>query len=203
MSNNNNNNQTQKTDWKMYLSLVLYAILGIAIGFLVYKGVTYFNNKESNKDKKIMQHDKGDMVQSDLIAYVGNVSHNFEGTQSASITFKHDKNQTVEQGTDSKSKYFYIKNADGQTLATIYMSYEGGRGFSAVDYLSEVIAKAVPTVSAPITMNHASTTWMYAATANSEWHIMPSTDGAWLLIMENKKENGKSVTSVKETIVIK
>ena len=62
MSDQNNNNQNNNSNkfneikdavlkdrsWKMYVSLVLYAILGLALGYIVAKGVLYIVNRPNN-----------------------------------------------------------------------------------------------------------------------------------------------------------
>ena len=164
MSNNNNNNNNKsenksdnkpvnKKESNVYVSLILYAILGLALGYAVAKGVMYLVNKTDNNkvaniiknisDKKEGSKDGDDKMTKeikDVMQNVGtssfksSVSTQFEGKRSAEITFDHNNNLTVTQGIDNKSKYFYITDASKNTIATVYMSYEGGRGYTSAEY---------------------------------------------------------------------
>lgn len=185
-----------KTNWKMYVSLALYVVLGVAAGYLVARGVRAFVNSR----------DAGTLVvteeKMETKTFSGDIVAMFEGTTTAKVTFDYDALYTVEQGTGNKSRYFVIKNATG-TLATIYASYEGGRGYSAAEYLAEVIAKAIPTVSAPSTAMYGDANWMTASTVNTEWHLAPQKDGEWVLVVESKKADNAKVGEILKTLTIK
>lgn len=182
-----------KNNWKMYVSLVLYALLGLAIGYGVAKGVMYFTNKKSSVE--VVQEDT---MASTTAKYSGSVSAMFEGENKLDFSFNYDKKLSVTQGTGNTARYFYVK--DGTTnAAVVYFSYEGGRGYSASDYIANVIAAKVAGVSAPDTMMHASSTWMHVASASTDWHVMPVNDGAWLVIVESPKASKDSVESIFET----
>ena len=199
MSNNNNNTEETKRDWKIYISLFLYALLGLAIGYAIAKGSLYFYNRPKTGVVKVVD-DASMMGAKDFAA---TVSSDFEGKNIAAVTFKNSSDLTVTQGTAAKTKYFYVTNASGTNVATIYMSYEGGRGYSAANYIAEVIAKFVPSISAPSSVSYASTSWLYVSAAASEWHVAPVRDGEWLVVVENKKSNHDAMTSVYETLMVK
>ena len=208
MSNNHNNNHDQnnnaakhvsvKRDWKIYVSLFLYALLGLAIGYAIARGVLYFVNRSKITSVKVIDSTK--MSTKD---FTGSVSANFEGEQKAELNFKTNSDLIVTQGAGAKAKYFYITNASGTNVATVYMSYEGGRGFSPAEYAKDVIGKFVPGLSALANVSYASTTWSYTSSASSEWHIAPSKNNQWLVIVENKKANHDALTSVYETLNVK
>ena len=189
----------------MYVSLALYIVLGVAAGYLVARGVRAFMNSRIADDVKVVNEEKMGTK-----TFSGDIYAVFEGTSTAKVTFDYDAAYTVEQGTGNRSRYFVVKNASG-TLATIYASYEGGRGYSATaleivsaaDYLAETISKAVPTVSAPTTAVYGDVSWMTAGTAMTEWHIAPQKNGEWLLVVESKKSNNKEVGEILKTLTIK
>ncbi len=181
----------------MYVSLALYIVLGVAAGYLVARGVRAFMNSRIADDVKVVNEEKMGTK-----TFSGDIYAVFEGTSTAKVTFDYDAAYTVEQGTGNRSRYFVVKNASG-TLATIYASYEGGRGYSAADYLAETISKAVPTVSAPTTAVYGDASWMTAGTAMTEWHIAPQKNGEWLLVVESKKSNNKEVGEILKTLTIK
>ena len=198
MSNNNNNNNSEKKNWKMYASLALYAILGLALGYSAFKGYVYMSHK-----MKMVKKENVEIVSNMNTNFTGEVSHNFEGENKAMISFDHDKSFTVTQGTENKAKYFYIANASGTNIATLYVSYEGGRGFTAEDYIGEVLAKAIPTISNEGVNAYASSSWNRASSANSVWNIKGSENGSWLLVLENTKANTQNVSAILETLTIK
>jgi hypothetical protein len=135
-----------------------------------------------------------------MTTYTGNVSQVFEGDNKTAISFDHNKTYTVSQGVGAKSKYFYVSDAKGMLLATIYMSFEGARGYSAENYLNEVLKKAVPSI---VKDNSATGAWTVASSANSEWHVKESDNKQWLVVVENTKANSESVKSVLETFSAK
>ena len=204
-SNNNSNNSSNNNspvvvkNWKMYASLVLYAILGLALGYVVAKGVLYLVNRPKTGDSSIVTENQN---QAGTKNFTGEINSVFEGDNKAVVSFAYNDNLTVEQGVGAKSKYFYIKNASG-TVATIYASFEGGRGYTGNDYLLEVIKKAVPSVSTPTSMVHGSTTWSYAATAGTEWNTASFKTGNWVMVVENKKSNTDLVKSILDTMDVK
>lgn len=182
----------------MYVSLALYVVLGIAAGYVLAKGIkTFISNRESDDTQIVSEETK-----KDLVTFTGNVNAVFEGDNKAVVSFDHDVSMTVTQGTENKSRYFTITNASG-TVATIYASYEGARGYSAADYLAEIIAKKIPTVSAPTNVTYGDASWMQAGTVATEWHLSPEKDGQWLLIVESKKADNKKVAEILKTLTVK
>lgn len=180
----------------MYISLALYVVLGVAAGYLVAKGVRAFMSGRDTDDVKVETVQKTGSK-----TFSGDIASNFEGTTTAKVTFDYDASYTVEQGTGNRSKYFVIKTASG-TLATIYASYEGGRGYSAAEYLAEVIAKVIPTVSAPANTVYGDASWMTAGTVATEWHLAPEKNGEWVLVVESKKADNTKVGEILKTLTI-
>lgn len=184
-----------KSNWKMYVSLVLYALLGLAIGYGVAKGVMYFTN---NKDAKMEEHmmDEDEMMMASTSAkYKGSLMN---GENKFNFSFIYDKNLSVSQGEGDKAKYVYVKDGE-KNVAVLYFSYEGARNYSAADYVAKVIAPRVALVGSPETMMHASSTWMHVASAGTDWHLVPVADGKWVVVLESSKANKSMVASILET----
>lgn len=213
MSNHNNNNQNNnknllektsrfdKKSIKMYASLALYAILGIALGYAIAKGGMYLYNKS-----KLTKNSAKEMIsemKTETVKYTGSVMSIFEGENKAEISFDHDKSLNVIQGEGNKSKYFYINNASGTKVATIYMSYEGGRGYAPTDYVNDVLVKAIPGLVKEDAVMYGSSTWTKVSSTNSVWHLKSSDDKQWLVLVENTKANSKAVESLINTFTIK
>jgi hypothetical protein len=182
-----------KNNWKMYVSLVLYALLGLAIGYGVAKGVMYFTNRKDAKVEVVEE-----VMSTSTSKYSGAVSAMFEGENKLDFSFNYDKNFTVTQGTENISKYFYVRDVT-KNVAVVYLSYEGGRGYSASDYIANVISPRIAGLSAPETMTHASTTWMHVSNTGTDWHVMPVSGGEWLVVVESAKANKESVATILES----
>jgi hypothetical protein len=73
--------------------------------------------------------------------------------------------------------------------ASVYFSYEGARGYSPVDYVSEVIALHVPVIDVTGTVSIGGYEWTTAETAGSEWYIAQTADKQWLIVVEARKVN--------------
>lgn len=199
MSNNkNNNDNSEKKNWKMYASLALYAVLGLALGYAIAKGVLYVMNKPKVVESKI----ENKISDEKLSTFQGYVSANFEGENKLEISFDHDSSFTVTQGKESRSRYFTITSAS-TTIATIYISYEGGRGYTATDYINNTLKKFIANLEVNPRSASSSSRLYSANSLNSEWSILPSEDGAWLAIVENTKVNSDNVKVILETLVLK
>lgn len=181
-----------KNNYKMYVSLALYAILGLAIGYAVARGVIYAHDKYVNYKARSVVESKSD---TDTVkTFEGEVSSNFEGPNTVKYAFVYDGAYSA---TSTKPKYAFIKQGTS-TIATIYFSYEGGRGYSAVDYVNQVIKKAVPSVSAPVAMMHGDSSWTKASSVGTDWHIMSM--GEYLTVIESSKQNTSKIESIFQTL---
>lgn len=211
-NNHNNNNQNNKNllekisrfdkkSIKMYASLALYAVLGLALGFAIAKGGMYLYNKSKLAKSAVKEISLG--AKTETVKYTGQVMSIFEGENKAEVSFEHDKSLKVTQGEGNKSKYFYVTNASGTSVATVYMSYEGGRGYDAAEYVKEVLLKAVPSAKSEAVMASSSSTWLKVSSTNSVWHVKSSENKQWITLVENTKVNSDIVKSVLDTIVVK
>lgn len=199
MSNQNNQEITPKqgTSWKTYLSLVLYALLGLALGYAVAKGVLYFINKPETPKEEIVENNKNSETEG-TSHFTGEVSAWFEGDNVAALHGDFPEDFTITQGGEDKPRNFDVKDANGNTVAYIYISYEGGRGYTPEDYFSNNIAPSFADLSAPAEVTYGDLTWTRAETANTEWHLR--TDGEWIIYVENAKANHDRLASVYETL---
>lgn len=181
-----------KNNYKMYVSLALYAILGLAIGYAVARGVIYAHGKYVNYKAKsaIETNTATDTVKT----FEGEVSSNFEGPNTVKYAFVYDGAYTA---TSTKPKYVFVKQGTS-TIATIYFSYEGGRGYTPVDYINQVIKKAVPSVSAPVDMMYGDSSWTKSSSVGTDWHVFAS--GEYLAVIESSKSNTSKIQSILETL---
>jgi len=180
-----------KNNYKMYISLALYAILGLAIGYAVAKGVIYVHDRYVAKSE--IKTDNNGTSTSTVKTFEGEASAQFEGLNTIAYAFVYDG---AYEATSTKPRYVYVKNGT-TTVATIYLSYEGGRGYTGSDYINNVVKKFVPTVSVPDTMTHGEVSWTHATSTNSAWHII--ADGEWLAVIETKKDDSDKIKAILET----
>lgn len=114
----------------------------------------------------------------------GQVVRMFEGENKIVYSFEVPEMATSTLGMDGA----LIRIVDGESpFATMYFSYEGGRGYVAEDYINNVIAPRVPALAITGTTTIGSHDWTVAESAASEWYVAQVGDGQWLLIVENKK----------------
>lgn len=92
---------------------------------------------------------------------------------------------------------------NGALLAAVYMTYEGGRGYSASDYLHNVVAPKVRGLAMTGTTTIGDTLWTTAESAYSEWHVGQVGDGQWLMVVENKKTNHDAVVEMLQSLTTK
>ncbi len=183
-----------KNNYKMYVSLALYAILGLAIGYAVARGVIYAHDKYVNYKAHSAMSSNSNTDTDTVKTFEGTLTSNFEGTSTVKYAFVYDGAYSA---TSTKPKYAFIKEGTS-TIATIYFSYEGGRGYSAADYVSQVIKKSVPSISAALEMMHGDSPWTKTSSVGTDWHIMSS--GEYLTVIESSKQNTPKIESILETL---
>lgn len=88
-------------------------------------------------------------------------------------------------------------------VATFYISYEGARGYSPLDYISNMIAPHVSVIDPTGTSTIGSYDWQVAESEGSEWHIASVDGGKWLVIVENKKSTHDVVEKILESVSVK
>lgn len=210
MSNHNNNNNNQHNhnnqqsnnfNWKMWISLALYTLLGLAVGYAAAKGALYLYNKRGaakvNTETQINK-------EAGVKEYDSNVVANFEGENKASLAFDVPENYKVEQGTGVKDKNYTIRDEKGNVVAYIYLSYEGGRGYTALDYIKNNINPSVKGgVSTGKEVTYGDKVWTRASNALTEWHLKPTKGGEWLIYVQNKIADHDMMRNVLESIDLK
>lgn len=154
-----------KKYWKQIVGAVILLLVIILIGKATHHRVPQANPADQMVENKNVVH--------------GEVTANFEGKS----TFKY-KFTLLDGATTTISKdnrLVTIKNASSSPIH-FYFSYEGGRGYSAKDYINNTIASQVSLVKRE-EMVHGGNTWSVARSANSSWHV--GQFGQWLVVIEN------------------
>ncbi len=205
-NNHNNSNNTnvvaEKKNWKMWLSLALYALLGLALGYAVAKGVLYLVNRPSKGASVIVENNATSTKSVMLTKYNTMLSHNFEGENKGDVSFDYD--DTYKVSTSSKVANLYtINNVKGEKVATVYFYFNGGRGATPEEYITETVKKSVPTVSAPANATYGESVWARAESGATEWHLKTATNKNWLVYVESAKANNAEVSNVLKSVDVK
>ncbi len=156
--------------------------ISILIGIVVITGVT-FGGYKFIKSKRA---ERPAPIESAILMkeVSGQVAREFEGENLVDYSFQIPETATTTFDMDKA----LIKITDNNNpYATIYISYEGGRGYTPVDYIGQVIAPHVSVINMTDVMKIGEYDWQMAETEGSEWHVASAGNGQWLIIVENKK----------------
>lgn len=177
--------KNKKTTWWLIGLLII-----VLIAIFLFKGLEgkSLNIWKSNDDSSI------DIANSkDYSKYEGSVKAVFEGEHVLDFSFLHNNAFNVAQGIGAQARWFKLNDASSTNLVTLYFTYEGGRGYSADDYVNEVLKKD----NASITVedikfaddDNTNVKYIIDTKNNVEYYIevVKGIDGdSWLAIVENK-----------------
>ncbi len=209
-NNNNNNNKNnisdsknllEKKNWKMYASLALYAVLGLALGYAIAKGALHLMNKSKMSNIKT-ESNISETNTNALVNFSTSLKHNFEGDNKADAAF--DYNGANEVVSSLKTSNLYnVNNENGEKVATIYFYFNGARGATPEEYVAETIKKSVPSVSVPTNTNYGLSVWTRATSGATEWHLKTATNKDWLIYVESATANNAEVSEILKTVDVK
>lgn len=214
---NQDNSMENKNSLKMWASLIAYAVIGLLLGYGIAKGVLYLYKGQDAKDKSSEVIDdgknQGDNKTNDKTleevdgykVYNGSYSSIFEGENKGEVSFLVNEKYTVDQGAGSKNKYFYVKDENGNVVANLYASYEGGRGYTPADYINSVIAKApnVKLTAETKDVAYGNNVFSSNTNGNSIWNTISNQNKDWVMVIESKVANQEKIKSVFESLSIK
>ncbi len=171
------------------LIILVVVILVIAVSVFGYKTKL---NKEMKKD---IQKEEAVAMKS----FSGEVKRFFEGDN----ILKYSLNIPETSSTTVDKDGALIKIIDNNSsLATIYLSYEGGRGFTPIDYINEIITPHVAVITPGEEKTMGEIKWQTASSDGSYWHIGSVLNSQWLVVIESKKVNVEIVNKVLESIKV-
>lgn len=156
--------------------------IAILIGIVVLSGVTFGGYKIIKNKRAVKIISTENVIR--MKDVTGQVTREFEGLNVVDYSFQIPETGTSTLDMDNA----LIKVIDNDNpYATIYISYEGGRGFSPVDYIGQVIAPHVSVIDMGDVTKIGDHDWQTAETEGSEWHVASAANGQWLIVVENKK----------------
>lgn len=168
-------------------------IIGIvALCAVLYVGNAIMDNRAGNVEEEEMEVS--------TTSYNGTVVRMFEGENTLEYSFDLPEGATTTVERDGA--LIKIKNENGP-LAEMYISYEGGRGYTPADYIRSVIVPNVAKAIGSGTTTLGLYDWNVVGTDRSEWHVASAKDGNWLIVIENRKVDSDVVKSFIESISVK
>lgn len=172
--------------------------VSIVIGGIVVIAALYGIQKLSDRTA---QHDGNQVVQEVGTKLVtGEVVRVFEGENKVEYTFVVPETATTTLGMENA--LVKVTN-EGLPFASVYFSYEGGRGYTAMDYINNVIAPNVSVIDPTGVVTLGETEWETAVSEGSEWHVASVLDGKWLVVVENRKSLHDAVEKLVTSLQVK
>jgi hypothetical protein len=170
------------------------AILLTVLGLVVVVGGSYFymrNHKAPVKET---------VSKNNMVTLEGQVTRMYEGENKLVYSFDVPASATSTMSMDNA--LVKVTN-DGALYMAVYMSYEGGRGYSVMDYVNANIGKRVKGLVVTGTTTINGIMWTVAQTPQTEWHVAQVGDGQWLMIVENNRSLHDKIVSHLETLKTK
>ena len=133
-------------------------------------------------------------------SFTGKVVRMFEGENVLEYGFDLPEGATTTVERDGS--LIKVINQDSLVLA-MYISYEGGRGYSPSDYIKNVIAPSIPNLTMIGTTTIGLYDWNVVESERSVWHVAKGGDGSWLIVVENKKTDNEVANTIIESITTK
>ena len=170
----------------------------ILIGIAVLFAVLYGGKLMMNKSKQASVSDV--KTEESMKNFTGQVVRVFEGDHV--LEYSVDLPETSTTSIDMDGALTRVTDQTNP-LANVYMSYEGARGYSPMDYIDNVVAPHVAVINPTSTSTIGSYDWQGAETAGSEWHVASVDGGQWLIVVENKKTTHDTVEKILNSIAVK
>lgn len=156
--------------------------IAILIGVVVLSGVVFGGYMIMKKQKATEVPQAETVVRMQTIT--GSVTRVFEGDNVIEYSFDIPEGATTTRAMDGA----LVKIGDAtSSYANMYISYEGARGYSAVDYINRIITPHVSVITTTNVVHVGDYDWQMAETQGSEWYIASVANGQWLLIVESRK----------------
>lgn len=165
----------------------------VLIGIVALCAIIYlWNGREKEIDT-----DDFNTSGSSTMSVSGNVVRIFEGENILKYAFDIPDMATTTVERDGA----LIKVINGDTIPLVmYASYEGGRGYSASDYISNKIVPAVAAVTDSGTTTIGSYEWNVVQSERSVWYVGKVGSGQWLLVSEFKKSDADVAHKILESL---
>lgn len=172
----------------------------ILIGIVVLGAALYGGNTFMKKGGNQLLENKNTQSEVGMKSVVGQVVRVYEGDHVLEYSF--DIPETATTSIDMEGALIRVVENNAPT-ATFYMSYEGARGYTALDYISNIIAPKVSVINPTDVVTIGDYDWQKAESAGSEWYIASVASSSWLIVVENKKTNHDMAVKILESVSVK
>ena len=171
--------------------------IAILVGVVALFGVVFVGYKLTSDIKK---NPETKTPNAQIQTVNGEVKRIFEGDNVLAYQF----DAPIEATVSSQMEGALVQVTKSNDLRTsVYFSFEGGRGYSASDYIANVIAPKVSVVNPTGTTTLGAHDWQGIESTYSEWFITSVLNGEWLVIVENKKLFHEDTVNLLETFSVK
>ena len=170
----------------------------IIIGVVALCAVLYLGSSKISSDEEILANEE---TKSEVTSksFQGSVTKVFEGENTLEYGFDLPETATA---TVAMEGALVKVTESGMPILAMYVSFEGGRGYSPADYITNNIIPKVAGVTQTGAKMVGEYEWTVAESANSEWHVASVENGKWLLVVENKKSDNEKANTVIESISV-
>ncbi len=167
------------------------------VGALILVLVLILINKATNDRYLGVVDDKDRKEIVNPNTMIGEVTAIFEGEHKLNYELILAEGATT--SLSKNNRLLTIKGASSTSPVYFYFSYEGGRGYSAADYINNNIAPNTNLVKRE-TMQHGDNNWSIVRSANSSWHV--GSFGEWLVVIENNNLDKELATKYIESFKV-
>jgi hypothetical protein len=168
----------------------------IIVGIVALCAVLYVGDTQMKKHDMMASDDqKSDVA---MKSFQGSVTKEWEGSNTLEYGF--DLPETATTTTDKDGALVSVLDNDAPVLE-MYTSFEGARGYTPADYISNVIVPNFSAITDDGTTTIGSYEWTVVESRWSEWHIASVANGNWLLVVENKKADHDKANTIIESMV--
>lgn len=170
----------------------------IVIGVVALCAILFIGNDQIKNEGDVVSQEENTSIP--LTSFSGKVTRVYEGDNVLEYGF--DLPETASTSVEKDGALVKVTESENPVLA-MYLSYEGGRGYSPSDYITNNIVPSVAAVTDMGTTTLGGHEWSVVESEWSVWHVAKSDNGQWLLVVENKKTDTEKALPIIESIVTK
>lgn len=186
---------------------ILGCIFILAVLFLI----VFLNKGLKERAQKIFENKEESVVDvvngDDYKKYTGQVAAYFEGKWILDFSFLYKKDLKISQGVGDQSKWFKVIVENNKNNVTLYFTYEGGRGWSAEDYIRNIFNEDKSFKIQEVKFLDVSTTtlkYLFFEDKKVEYfleEIKNKKGQPWLIIVENINSEDKASQDIARDII--
>ncbi len=173
----------------------------IIIGVVALCAVLYVGTSMRGGQDVTADEENTEISSSSTNEFTGQVVRMFEGENVLNYSMSPPEGATTTIGMDGA--LVNVVDQGGVPLLEMYMSYEGARGYSAEDYITNKIASTVPAITNVGKSTIGLYEWTVVESERSVWHVAKAGNGNWLLVVENLKTDADKADAIIQSISTK